>query len=217
MQKLTAFCPAENTDEVVAALQQEPLVSNVVCLPAVEVEASKDLVMAFLHDRAVDAVLAQLRTLRDWEAGALSLITVDMIVRHDLAQVEAAGGPGDEGDIIGWEMVLVRAQQEARLSRQYLIFMACAGMIATLGLIHDLPILIVESGSQPSQEANQQAESQDGDGQQQVQPGSAQEYEDREHHQAQDRRPEWGEGVYAPLLAKGEQHKNGHSHGEHNT
>ena len=143
MLKLTAFCPDDESDRVVYALQQEPLVSNVVRLAAVETVASKDMVTAFLHDRASDTVLARLRTLRAWEAGELSLIAVDMVVRHDLAQLDADEGPGDEEGTIGWEMILVRAQQEARLSWQYLTFMACAGMIATLGLIHDLPILIV--------------------------------------------------------------------------
>jgi uncharacterized hydrophobic protein (TIGR00271 family) len=143
MLKLTAFCPTDQADAVVAALQKEPLVSNVVRLPAVEVEAKKDLVTAFLHDRAADAVLAQLRTLRDWEAGELSLITVDLVVRHNLAQLDAAEGPEDEGGTIGWEMILVRAQEEARLSWRYLTFMACAGLIAIFGLVRDLPILIV--------------------------------------------------------------------------
>ena len=82
--KLTAFCPTDQSDALVAALQQEPLVGNVARLPAVEVETKKDMVTAFLHDRAADSVLARLRALCDWEAGELSLITVDMIVRHTL-------------------------------------------------------------------------------------------------------------------------------------
>jgi uncharacterized hydrophobic protein (TIGR00271 family) len=143
MLKLTAFCPADASDAVVYALQQEPLVSHVVRLPAVETEAGKDMVIAFLRDQASDSVLARLRAVRDWEAGELSFIAVDMVVRHDLAQLDAAEVPGEEEGTLGWEMILVRAQQEARLSWQYLTFMACAGMIATLGLIHDLPILIV--------------------------------------------------------------------------
>jgi uncharacterized hydrophobic protein (TIGR00271 family) len=143
MLKLIAFCPDDGSDAVVNALQKEPLVSNVVRLAAVETEASKDMVTAFLHDRASDTVLAHLRALRDWEAGELSFVAVDMVARHDLAQLDAAEEHGDEGGTIGWEMILVRAHQEARLSWHYLTFMACAGMIATLGLIHDLPILIV--------------------------------------------------------------------------
>jgi uncharacterized hydrophobic protein (TIGR00271 family) len=143
MLKLTAFCPTDQSDAVVATLHDHPRVRNVVRLPAVEVDTGRDVVTAFLPDDRADDVLASLRALQDWEAGDLSLMNVDLIVRHDLAQLDAETGDEDGGGTIGWEMILVRAQAEARLSRQYLTFMACAGLIATFGLVRDMPILIV--------------------------------------------------------------------------
>lgn len=122
---------------------EHPQVRNVVRLPAVEVDTGRDVVTAFLPDDRADNVLASLRALRDWEAGDLSLINVDLVVRHDLAQFDAADGDDEESGTIGWEMILVRAQAEACLSRQYVTFMACAGLIATFGLVRDMPILIV--------------------------------------------------------------------------
>jgi uncharacterized hydrophobic protein (TIGR00271 family) len=143
MLKLTVFCPTDETDAIVATLREESRVPNVLQLPGVDVEAGRDVVMAFLHDEAADAVLARLRALRDWKAGELSFINVDLVVRHDLAQLDIAEGDEEEGGTIGWELMLARARAEAQLSWRYLTFMACAGMIATFGLIHDLPLLIV--------------------------------------------------------------------------
>jgi uncharacterized hydrophobic protein (TIGR00271 family) len=142
MFKLTAICPPDQTSAVVAALGQQPEARNVIRLPAAEVETGKDVVMAFLHDDAADAVFGHLRAIRDWQAGELSIIHVDMVVRHDLAQLDADSGE-EEGGTIGWEMILVRAHEEARLSWPYLVFMACAGLIAAGGLLRDMPILIV--------------------------------------------------------------------------
>ena len=143
MLKLTAFCPPDQSGAVVAALHDFSQVRNVVRLRAVEVETGRDVVTAFVPDGAADDVLGRLRTLGDWEAGDLSLMNVDLIVRHDLAQLDAQAGDEDDGGTIGWEMILTRAREEARLSWRYLTFMACAGLIAAVGLVHDLPILIV--------------------------------------------------------------------------
>jgi uncharacterized hydrophobic protein (TIGR00271 family) len=143
MFKLTVFCPADQTDAVVDTLRVEPSVRNVLMLAEADVVDGRDVVVAYLHQEARDAVLARLRTLRTWEAGDLSVINVDLVVRHDLAQLDAAEGDEDESGTIGWELMLVRAHEEARLSWQYLVFMVCAGLIAAVGLVHDLPILIV--------------------------------------------------------------------------
>ena len=143
MLKLTALCPPDQTSAVVAALGEQPKARNVIRLPAAEVETGKDVVMAFVQADAADTVLAHLRAIRDWQAGELSFIHVDMVVRHDLAQLDAPADGEEEGGTIGWEMILMRAQEETRLSWRYLTFMVCAGLIASLGLVHDLPILIV--------------------------------------------------------------------------
>lgn len=143
MLKLTVFCPSDETDAVVTALQGEPKVHDVVRLPEVNLETGGDMVTAFVRDEAVDDVLARLRGVREWQARELSFIKVDLIARHDLAQLDLAEGDKDEGKTIGWETMQVRAQVEARLSWHYLVFMACAGLIAAFGLALDLPILIV--------------------------------------------------------------------------
>ena len=143
MLRLTAFCPSDETDAVVTALQEEPRVHNVVRLPAVNLETGGDMVTASVRDGAVDGVLARLREVREWRAGDLSFTKVDLIARHDLARLDLADGDEDEGQTIGWETMQARAQAEARLSWHYLVFMACAGLIAALGVSRALSGLLV--------------------------------------------------------------------------
>jgi hypothetical protein len=101
MLKLTAFCPPDQSEAVVATLHDHPRVRNVVRLPAVEVDTGRDVLTAFLSDEAADDVPARLRALQDWEAGDLSLMDVDLFVRHDLAQLDAEARDEDEGDTVG--------------------------------------------------------------------------------------------------------------------
>ena len=100
MLKLTAFCPMDPTEAVVAALREQSGVKNVFRLPAADVEAGRDVVMAYVPSEAVDAVLGRLRALREWQVGDLSFINVDLVVRHDLAQVDAQEGVGEAADTI---------------------------------------------------------------------------------------------------------------------
>jgi uncharacterized hydrophobic protein (TIGR00271 family) len=124
MLRLTALCPPDQTEAIVAALQEQPDTQNVLCMRGVEVESGHDMVTAFVPRGAIDVVLERLRALRRWGAGELTLLDVDLVA-------------------IGWERILDRAQGEARLTRWYLIFMAVAGLLAAIGLVADLPIVIV--------------------------------------------------------------------------
>jgi uncharacterized hydrophobic protein (TIGR00271 family) len=135
MLRLTALCPPDQTEAVVALLQEQPDTENVLCMRGVEVESGYDMVTAFVPRGAIDVVLARLRSLRRWGAGELTLLDVDLVVRED--------DDGDEEETIGWERILDRARGETRLSRWYLIFMAVAGLLAAVGLVADLPIVIV--------------------------------------------------------------------------
>ena len=139
MYKLTAICPPDMTKKVKALLQEEPETSNIVTMQAVVADAEKDVVTAFVRREATDVVIGHLRTLRQWDAGELSFIEVDLEVHRDLKQLDE----DEEDDTIGWEMVLNLAHAESRLTWWYLMFMAVAGLIAAVGLIQNLPVLLV--------------------------------------------------------------------------
>jgi uncharacterized hydrophobic protein (TIGR00271 family) len=142
MLKLTAYCPADKAQAVIAFLREEPRVRNVTHMQGVEVSSGGDVVMAFLPNDIADGLLDRLRTLRHWAPGELSFMKVDLFVRSPAGGVGAAEGD-EEADTISREMIMARARDEARLTRQYLVLMAMAGVIAVMGLVHSLPILIV--------------------------------------------------------------------------
>ena len=142
MYKLTVNCSPDRTDEVVAMLKAEPRVSNVLVVQAVAKNVRMDIVTALIQRSLIDILLENLRTLGEWGPGELSLIEVDYAVRHDLEQLDVEKDD-DEQDILGWEMILELAHAESRLTWSYLVFMACAGMIAAVGLVANVPLLIL--------------------------------------------------------------------------
>jgi uncharacterized hydrophobic protein (TIGR00271 family) len=142
MYKLTVNCSPDRTDEVVAMLKAEPRVSNVLVVQAVAKNVRMDIVTALIQRSLIDILLENLRTLGEWGPGELSLIEVDYAVRHDLEQLDVEKDD-DEQDILGWELILERAHAESRLTWWYLVFMACAGLIAAIGLVANVPLLIL--------------------------------------------------------------------------
>ena len=143
MLKLTVFCPPDQTDAVVAALREGP--EGLQCRPAAgsrpgDRRGHGDGLCRRRGGGRSPGAPARCPRVAGRE---LSFIHVDLIVRHDLAQLDPDGSDGDEDGTIGLEMMQARAQEEARLSWHYLTFMACAGLIAALGLVKDMPILIV--------------------------------------------------------------------------
>ena len=70
MYKLTAICPLDTTKKVQALLQEVPETSNILIM------------------QAIDVVIGHRRTLRQWCAGELSLIELDLEVQGDLKQLD---------------------------------------------------------------------------------------------------------------------------------
>lgn len=144
MYKLTAICPTDISDDVISVLREEPDARSVFRMTTTVDDDKKDVVTAYVQRGATDLVIEHLRKLRQWDAGELSFIELDMAVRRDLGKLDA-GEEDDDGeeDTLGWEMILDLAHAEARLTWWYLTFMGVAGLIAAVGLIQDLPLLLV--------------------------------------------------------------------------
>ncbi len=142
MHRLTIISPADKTDDVVGLLQETPKVDHVVCMRGVEIESGNDMVLALVDREAADEVLRKLRTLLHWQRGDVSLVDVGLAVRGESELLDTLE-EDTEQDILSWEMVLARARGQGRLTSWYLIFMALAGLIATVGLVADIAVVIV--------------------------------------------------------------------------
>jgi len=64
--RLTALCPPDQTEAVVAALREAPDTETVLCVCGVEVETGHDMVTAFIPRGSIAVVLGCLRALRRW-------------------------------------------------------------------------------------------------------------------------------------------------------
>lgn len=142
MHRLTIICPTDKTDAVVALLQEAPRVNHIVCMRNVEVGSGSDMVTALVDRGAADEVLAQLRQHLHWRRGEVSLVDVDLVVRSE-SELADPREEAVEADTLSWEMILARARGQGRLTSPYLIFMALAGIIATVGLVADIAVVIV--------------------------------------------------------------------------
>lgn len=142
MHKLSAICPTDKTDAVVSSLQEMPAVDSVICMRGVEI-GGRDVVTAYVHREAADEVLKRLRAFHAWGRGELFIINVDLVVRGESEFVDTAEEEPEEEDTMAWELILARARGEGRLSWWYLTFMALAGLLAVVGLIADIPAVIV--------------------------------------------------------------------------
>lgn len=143
MYKLTVNCSPGRTDEVVDLLEGEAHVSNVLVVQAIAASARKEIITALVHREAIDIVLEQLRTLQDWQPGELSFIEIDYAVKRNLEMLKTDQDEDETEDIIGWEMILELAHAESRMTWWYLVFMGCAGLIAAVGLVSNLPVLLL--------------------------------------------------------------------------
>jgi uncharacterized hydrophobic protein (TIGR00271 family) len=141
--KLTAICSPELSSKVVIQLESEPEVSNVLTTKSLSGEENLIVVSALVHREAIDIVLEHLRSFHHWAAGELSFIEVDYAAHHNLDTIEDDSKNDDDEDIIGWEIILDLAHSKSRLTWWYLVFMVCAGLIASVGLVANLPVLIL--------------------------------------------------------------------------
>lgn len=142
MYQLTAICTPDQTDTVLKLLQATPQIENVICQYGVEVRSGKDVVTAFVHREAADEVLARLRRIRSWQRGELYLNDIDLALSGE-GELDSSDDSEEEDDTLSWEVILARARGEGRMTWWYLTFMAMAGIMATVGLVGDIPAVIV--------------------------------------------------------------------------
>ena len=143
MFRLTVICSTDTAAEVFSLLDTAPEARNVFQLQASAGEDQKVVLNALVHREAIDIILEQLRTLQEWQPGEISFIEVDYSVQRDLKQLDIDPDEDDDEDIIGWEMILERARAESHLTWWYLTFMACAGLLAAIGFVANVPLLIL--------------------------------------------------------------------------
>ncbi|HSJ51938.1 MAG TPA: DUF389 domain-containing protein [Actinomycetota bacterium] len=141
MLSLTLLVPPSRSQSVIDVLTALDGVHTVVRVPAAAVESGDDLLAAAVEPGVADLVLERLAAAGvPGERVTLSQRGIDVT---EIGR-PAEGDLWDEAaDVVVWEEVLESAAEDSRLSLTYLVTMAIAGFIASIGVYDDQPVLIV--------------------------------------------------------------------------
>jgi uncharacterized hydrophobic protein (TIGR00271 family) len=129
-------------DRALALLEGNASVCNVIVLAGVARRPSGDVILCDVAREDASVVIADLRDLEVDRDGSISLETIDtQLSAHSERAVQAASGT--PSDAVVWEEVEERTSESATLSFSFLAFMVLAGLIASVGIYLDSPILVV--------------------------------------------------------------------------
>jgi uncharacterized hydrophobic protein (TIGR00271 family) len=142
MLHLRLIVPADQATDVLDFLHGDSAVTNVVVLTGAAREPAGDVVLCDVAREGASAVLECLRELGVDKSGSIAMENVDVSL-SEVAREASRAAPGHRSDAVVWDEVESRTHEETTLSFTYLAFMTVATMIAGIGVVLDLPILIV--------------------------------------------------------------------------
>jgi uncharacterized hydrophobic protein (TIGR00271 family) len=133
--------PAALTDQVIARLDGEPGVQNIVVLPAAGHAPRGDAIECDIATASANAVLRDLRQLELEHSGSVVLEPVDLVIARD--------GPGDPGPRRAVSLAPVWLEVEGRIRAaavyppSFFFLLIVAGLIGACGILTNSQILIV--------------------------------------------------------------------------
>jgi uncharacterized hydrophobic protein (TIGR00271 family) len=142
MVHLRVVAPHEAAQAALELLKGNPTACHVIHLEGVAHAPDGDMILADVAREEASVIIGDLKELGIHESGSISIepIEVQLSRLADQAEKEAPGAPADA---VVWEQVEGRTSEETRLSGTFLIFMVLAGLIASVGIYLDSPILVV--------------------------------------------------------------------------
>ena len=142
MLHLRIIVPADRTAAVQKLLTGNDAVTHVVVLPGAAVEPVGDLVFCDVVREGASTIIERLRELDVERDGSIMLEKVDTTLSATADRAERRV-PGLGVDAVVWEEVEHATAADSELSGAFLTFMVVATVIAGIGVLLDLPILIV--------------------------------------------------------------------------
>jgi uncharacterized hydrophobic protein (TIGR00271 family) len=139
---LRIIVPADRTAAVQKLLTGNDAVTHVVVLPGAAVEPVGDLVFCDVVREGASTIIERLRELDVERDGSIMLEKVDTTLSAAAERAERRV-PGLGVDAVVWEEVEHATAADSELSGAFLTFMVVATVIAGIGVLLDLPILIV--------------------------------------------------------------------------
>ncbi len=139
---LRLIVPAEQSADVLSALEADPRVTNLVQLAGAAVRPKGDLVLCDVAREAVSDVLEELRRAGLYEHGGVTLSAIEAAPSENAHATEEAA-PGSPDDAVVWDEVLDEAAAQVAGSWSYYAFLTIAVILASIAVVTDSAILVV--------------------------------------------------------------------------
>jgi uncharacterized hydrophobic protein (TIGR00271 family) len=142
MVHLRIVAPPAQAHAALDLLEASASVINVIHLHGVARKPDGDAILCDVAHEDASVVIADLKDLGIHRDGTISVEMVDTAISHaaDEAERHAVGAVADA---VIWEEVTERTSEESAISGTYLVFIVLAGLIASVGIYLNSPILIV--------------------------------------------------------------------------
>ncbi len=142
MLLLKVACPSGLADDVVKVILANPGMGRITHAKAAEAAEELDIIQTESPEAIVDDVMTQLAAIGDWGDGDITVTQVGTTERYRFARGQAI--PMAESDeSIGVHQVRRMLRRLVRVDYHYVILMVMAAVIASIGLLADLPIAMV--------------------------------------------------------------------------
>ncbi len=142
MVHLRIVAPADCSERVVDLLGASPSTSNLVLLAGAAKQPAGDMILCDVAREEASVIIEDLKELRIPELGSITLEPIDSQLSAAAERAERAA-PGLPADAVVWEEVEARTSESTEIGGNFLLFMALACLIASVGLYLGAPILIV--------------------------------------------------------------------------
>jgi len=142
MLYLRISSPRDQTERVLAILQEDPGVSSLAVVRGASLQPVGDLVMADVAREATNDVVDRLHELGIHREGSLHIEQVDTWLSQEGYEAERRT-PGSGADSVVWADVTQRAYEDSELNWTYASFMTLATLIAAIAIVLDSQILVI--------------------------------------------------------------------------
>ncbi len=142
MVHLRIVAPAKQSQHVLDLLDDNESVVNLVRLEHVALHPEGDLILADVARDQASLVVADLRELNIDVDGSIAISEIDSQVSAAAERAMRAGRKRHPDPVV-WEEVAARTSEGIELTHSFLLFMAFAMLLASVGIVLEQPILIV--------------------------------------------------------------------------
>jgi uncharacterized hydrophobic protein (TIGR00271 family) len=142
MLHIRVVTPHALCDQVLALLEAEPSIHNIVVMKGACRRPDGDLIQFDVPREGANAAIVDLRSLDIHRCGSIAIERVDTAL-SDIAAAAEARSPGESSEAVIWEEVESRVRDESALTVSYLAMMIIAVLLGAVGIMLDSPVLIV--------------------------------------------------------------------------